>query len=284
MTDPRADDRLVARLRTAGCVFAEHEAAALRAAAADPDTLERMTLARVAGSPLEHVLGEVDFAGLRVALGPGSFVPRARSEYLVRCALESVEPGGAVLDLCCGVGAVGLAVARRVDVDLHLADIDPVALGWARANAESSGRTAVSVHEGDLFAALPASAPRFAVITVVAPYVPTAELEFLPAEAREHEPRPALDGGVDGLDVIRHVMADAPTWLVPGGRILVEVGRPQVERTLQMVGSAGLDASVQLGHDGETVVCGVRAPGPQANAAARARPFDSSRRSSPLTP
>ena len=106
------DDRLVERLRSAGCVFAEHEAAALREAAADATALERMTSARLAGEPLEHVIGWVDFAGLRVSLGPGTFVPRPRSEFLVACALDAVTSGDAVLDLCCGVGAVPVMPRR----------------------------------------------------------------------------------------------------------------------------------------------------------------------------
>jgi release factor glutamine methyltransferase len=248
-------DALVTRLRAAGCVFAEDEAALLRAAVVDPDELERMIAERVSGVPLEHVLGWVDFAGIRLRLGPGVFVPRPRSEFLVTVAVAELHPGDVLGDLCGSCGAVGLAVADRMPVRLHLAELDPVALDWARVNAGDSA----SVHEGDLYDALPDDL-RGAVdlITVVAPYVPTGDLPLLPHEARDFEPARALDGGADGLELIRRIAADAPLWLASGGVLLAEVAEHQAHAAADILTAAGLASTVIVGLDGETIVRGSR--------------------------
>ena len=104
---------LIERLRTAGCVFAEDEAALLRTEASDDVQLEEMVRRRVEGEPLEQILGWAEFAGLRLAVTPGVFVPRLRTEALAREAIAATPPGGRVLDLCCGVGGVAAAIVRR---------------------------------------------------------------------------------------------------------------------------------------------------------------------------
>ncbi|MGP3687599.1 putative protein N(5)-glutamine methyltransferase [Streptomyces sp. IBSNAI002] len=235
---------LVEQLRAAGCVFAEEEADLLRAAARDDGHLAELLARRVGGEPLEHVVGWAEFCGLRVAVGAGAFVPRRRSEFLVARAVASARPGAVVLDLCCGVGALGAAVAARVPggVELHAADIDPAALAYARRNVAPYGG---SVWEGDLYAALPASLRgRVDVLVVNAPYVPTEEIGLMPSEARDHEPRVSLDGGADGLDVHRRVAADAPHWLAPGGRLLIETSARQCPVTASALASAGLTTRV----------------------------------------
>src|SRR5262245_2221313 len=123
----------IVRLRAAGCVFAEDEAAVLGAAAADGSALAALGDRRALGEPLEQVVGYADFGGVRVRLRPGVFVPRVRSELLVRIAAEAARPGDVVVDLCCGSGALGLAVRhRRPGIELHAADVDPVAVACAR--------------------------------------------------------------------------------------------------------------------------------------------------------
>src|ERR1700710_2101255 len=102
---------VVLRLRAAGCVFAEDEARLLTEAAGTPAELADMVDRRVAGLPLEQILGWGGFDGLRLAQDPGVFVPRRRTEFLVRCAVPLVPAGGVVVDLCCGCGALGTAVA-----------------------------------------------------------------------------------------------------------------------------------------------------------------------------
>ncbi|MER5868584.1 putative protein N(5)-glutamine methyltransferase [Streptomyces sp. NPDC002044] len=232
---------LVERLRAAGCVFAEEEADLLVSAARDDGHLAGLLARRVAGEPLEHVVGWAEFGGLRVEVGEGAFVPRRRTEFLVREAAALVRPGAVVLDLCCGVGALGAAVAARVPggVELHAADIDPVALAFARRNVAPYGG---AVWEGDLYGPLPASLRgRVEVLVVNAPYVPTDEVALMPAEARDHEPLVSLDGGADGLDVHRRVAAGALPWLAPGGHLLIETSAHQAARTASALSSAGLE-------------------------------------------
>ncbi|MFP5346082.1 MAG: methyltransferase, partial [Actinomycetes bacterium] len=152
-------DAVVARLRAAGCVFAEEEAHLLLSSATSSEMLDALLGRRVAGEPLEHVLGWAEFCGQGVAVDPGVFVPRRRTELLVRQAVELLPPPGArhaaplVVDVCCGSGAVGAAVLRsRPDVELHATDVDPAAVRCARRNlAPLGGR----VYEGDLFGPLP---------------------------------------------------------------------------------------------------------------------------------
>ncbi|RIX31196.1 putative protein N(5)-glutamine methyltransferase [Amnibacterium setariae] len=242
MTDPDDLDGLAARLRSAGIVFAEEEAALL-AEAAWGDALDRLVERRRAGEPLEPLLGWAAFDGLRVPVDPGVFVPRRRTELLAHEAARLARPGAVVLDLCCGTGAVGLAVATRVPgIELHAADVEPAAVANAARTVAGVGGT---VHAGDLFAALPdALRGRFDVVAVNAPYVPTGRIADMPREAREFEPHVALDGGDDGLDVHRRVAAGVREWLAPGGAVLIETGRTQAAWTALLLEGAGLAASV----------------------------------------
>lgn len=242
-----ADDDVVRRLRAAGCVFAEEEARLLLAEA-PAGRLGSWVDRRVAGEPLEHVLGWALFDGLRVAVGPGVFVPRRRSELLVRqavAALRSHDDGRrpVVVELCCGAAAVAAAVGHRVPgVSLHAADVDPAAVAFARRNLAPVGGTAWL---GDLDEPLPASLRgRVDVLVANAPYVPTDEVPFMPAEARDHEPLRALDGGPDGVDVQRRVVAAAPRWLAPDGVLVVETSRRQAPATAAAFRAAGLTAAV----------------------------------------
>jgi len=207
-------------------------------AARTPADLEAMIERRVAGIPLEHVLGWAEFCGLRIAVDPGVFVPRRRTEFLVRRAAALAEPRAVVVDLCCGSGAVGAALVAAVDgMELHAVDIDPAAVRCARRNIGARGH----VYEGDLYEPLPAALRgRVAVLIANAPYVPTDEVDLLPAEARVHEPRVALDGGADGLDVQRRVVAAAPGWLAPRGHLLVETSGRQAPMTVEAFARSGL--------------------------------------------
>ena len=240
----------VDRLRAAGCVFAEDEAAVLSATAADETALAALVARRALGEPLEQVVGYADFCGIRVRLRPGVFVPRVRSELLVRLAAAHAEPGDVVVDLCCGSGALGLAVRRREpEIDLHAADVDPVAVACARDNE------AGEVHQGDLYDALPAHLyGRVAILLANVPYVATRHLPLLPAEARDHEPRSALDGGADGLDVLRAVVAGAAGWLAPGGIVLSEITEAQAEAAVAVMRTTGLDADLNFDDDLEARV------------------------------
>jgi release factor glutamine methyltransferase len=253
---------VVTRLRAAGCVFAEDEARLLFSAARTSDDLAAMVDRRVAGLPLEHVLGWAEFCGLRIAVDPGVFVPRRRTEFLVRqaAALAPEGPGAVVVDLCCGSGAVGVALAMTLDrVELYAVDIDPAAVRCARRNVAAAGG---QVYEGDLYEPLAATLRgRVDVLVANAPYVPTGAVGLLPPEARVHEPRVALDGGVDGLDVQRRVAAAAPLWLAPGGHLLVETSERQAAETVETVVRNGLIPRVASSDEpNATVVIGTRSP------------------------
>ncbi|WP_225847213.1 putative protein N(5)-glutamine methyltransferase [Streptomyces sp. HPF1205] len=256
---PALEATVTATLRAAGCVFAEDEARLLIAAARDPREVAAMARRRAAGLPLEHVLGWAEFAGLRVAVDPGVFVPRRRTEFLVGRALAaSAGPRPVVLDLCCGSGAVGAALAAALGgSELHAADVDPAAVRCARRNlAPYDGR----VYEGDLFEPLPAGLRgRVGILAANVPYVPTDSIALLPSEARDHEAVTALDGGPDGLEVLRRVAAQAPRWLAPGGTVLFETSERQAPVAARIVGDAGLLPAVAADEDlGATVVTGTR--------------------------
>ena len=285
-----ADALIVARLRAAGCVFAEDEASLLISTARTPEELAVMVDRRVAGLPLEQVLGWAEFCGLRIAVDPGVFVPRRRTEFLVRQAAAvlargddpprppragiargddpprplragiarrddpprppraGASTGDIVVDLCCGAGAIGAALAAGVgQLEVHAVDIDPAAARCARRNLESSGGR---VYEGDLFDPLPpALRGRVGVIVANVPYVPSDEVRLLPAEARAHEPLVALDGGPDGLDVLRRVAAGAPDWLAPGGHLLIETSERQVMPAIAAFEANGLAVRVESSDD-----------------------------------
>ena len=259
---PSSHDRsaIVARLRAAGCVFAEDEAGLLISAAQTPAGLAAMVDRRAAGLPLEHVLGWAEFCGLRIAVDPGVFVPRRRTEFLVRqaAALAGQARPVVIVDLCCGSGAVGIALAAALDpVELHAADVDPAAVTCACQNVAAVGG---QVYQGDLYAPLPAALRgRVGLLTANVPYIPTEAIGMLPAEARLHEPRVALDGGPDGLDVLRRVATAAPRWLAPGGHLLIETSERQAEQAAEIFAGYGLVPRVASCDDvSATVVIGTR--------------------------
>ena len=276
------DAAVVARLRGAGCVFAEEEAALLLSAARTREELGALVGRRAAGEPLEQVVGWAEFAGLRIVVDPGVFVPRRRSEFLVSVAVGlagwRMDGGGeipVIVDLCCGTGALGLAVANGLAgwAELHAADLDPAAVACARRNVEPAARRDGGreppmpggkgrVYVGDLFGALPDGLRGRADILICnAPYVPTGDVAFLPAEARDHEPLVALDGGVDGLAILRRAASDAPDWLAHDGVLLVETSDRQGPEMAAAMAAAGLSPSIHTDDDwGATVVTG-RQPG-----------------------
>ncbi|MFB8403448.1 putative protein N(5)-glutamine methyltransferase [Streptomyces sp. NPDC055912] len=212
MSDVVSGTGVVERLRAAGCVFAEEEAEMLLAAAAGPAELDLMVERRASGLPLEHVVG-------------------------------LARPGAVCVDLCCGSGAAGAVLLDRVEgAEVHASDIEPAAVRCARRNVEPRGGR---VYEGDLFAPLPPELRgRVEVLVANVPYVPTGDIGLLPPEARDHEPLVTLDGGPDGLDVLRRVAAEAPGWLAPGGRLLVETSERQAERAVDAVTACGLEGQV----------------------------------------
>jgi release factor glutamine methyltransferase len=334
---PLSRSAVIAQLRAAGCVFAEDEAELLFAAPFTPAELAAAVERRVEGFPLEHILGWAEFCGLRIVVEPGVFVPRRRTELLVREAaallrtksavpaaaappfgvagtsadhrverlrgaagghsngtfaagLSGATPAGptgsrsdippsassarrsalpfaggldsgegaVVLDLCCGSGAVGTALAALVTgIELHASDVDPVAVRCAERNVDP---VCGSVYEGDLYSALPARIRgNIDILAVNAPYVPTESISSMPHEARAHEPTVSLDGGADGLDIHRKVAAEALAWLRPGGHLLIETSRRQAKLTATAVARGGLTPRIVRSEELDgTVVIGRR--------------------------
>jgi release factor glutamine methyltransferase len=218
--------------------------------------LEAMVARRAGGEPLQYVVGWAPFGPLRLRVGPGVFVPRPETEGLAeRAAVHlraagpegSGEPqGGApvnkapvAVDLCTGCGAIACFLAAEVPGARVVAtELDPQALAWAEANTAVHG---IELLAGDLDGPLPAElAGRVDVLCANVPYVPTGAIATLPRDVRDREPRLALDGGPDGLDVLRRVVARAGHWLAPGGWLVCEIGDDQGGAAVRLLASAGL--------------------------------------------
>ncbi|MGB9113141.1 MAG: HemK/PrmC family methyltransferase [Acidimicrobiales bacterium] len=222
------------RLRAVGCIAAEEEAEELIAAATEGPALEDSISRRERGEPLAWITGTTQFCGHSVLVDPRVYVPRQQTEELARRAAALLAVGGdrcRVVDLCTGSGAIAVhlkwafpnAMVVAVDVDMR-----------AAACARRNGVIAI---RGDLDQPLVRGA--FDVVTAVAPYVPTADLPFLPADVLRYEPRHALDGGHDGLDLLRRVVASTARLLRFGGWLLIEVGGDQDRRLASMLDAFG---------------------------------------------
>lgn len=220
---------------------AEEEAALLMAAAADPEDLEALVRRRTAGEPVAWLVGGVDFCGIRVRVHPGVYVPRWQTEALAERAASLLPPEGVAVDLCTGAGAIAAVLqARRPEATVIATDIDAGAVACARANG-------VHALLGDLDAPLPpALHSAVDVMTAVVPYVPADELVFLPRDVVAFEPRLALDGGRDGMELLRTVVERSTRWLGPGGWLLLEVGGRQAPPVIAAMEAAGLGECTTL--------------------------------------
>lgn len=240
-------DEVAAHLRMGGSVWAEQEADLLCGVFDGTDLLEAVQ-ARVEGEPLEHIIGWTQFAGLRIDVGPGVFVPRQRTEVLVHQALDALPRRGMLVELCCGAAPVATAVATaRAGAQVYATDISPEAALCAMENLDPvGGRVCV----GDMAEGLPVDIfGRVDVVVANAPYVPTADLSLMPREARLHEPVESLDGGPDGLDLQRAAARAAVRLLRAGGTFLVETSRSQINGTIALVEEVGMIAHVVLDDD-----------------------------------
>lgn len=243
----RSQSDVVARLAAAGCVAADDEAELLVGAAPDDATLDAWIARREDGEPLPWILGSTSFCGRTIRVDPGVYVPRPQTEELVHRAVELLPPGGRAADLCTGSGAIA-AVLGAIGVDA-----DERAVRCARANG-------VPAVVGDLGA--PLRSGGFDVVTAVAPYVPTGDVPFLPADVQRHEPLAALDGGADGLDLVRRVVVDAARLLRPGGWLLLELGGDQDLELAPALATAGFIA-IDLWHDDDGDLRGLAATKPR---------------------
>ncbi len=252
VTDPLLS--LTDRLRAAGCVFAEQEAAELFAAAPDRARCEELLRRREAGEPLEQVVGQVVFGTLRLSVGAGVFVPRQRSLLLARAATAAArrqcEP--VLLEAFAGVAPVAAAVRAAVpSVEVHASDVDDRALRHAAINLGDG----VALHRGDVLTALPRSLRgRVTLLVAVPPYVPVTARDQLSREARDYEPARALFGGPDGLAHVRSLLDQVEPWLAPDGQVLVELHRDQWPAAAAHARGCGLRAARRDGRDGQTAL------------------------------
>ncbi len=201
---------------------------------------------RAAGEPTAWLTGRREFLGHVFRVGPQVLVPRPETELVVEAALALLPPGGALLDLCTGSGCIAISAAlARPDARVTATEISPDALGVARGNAEVLGAR-VEFLEGDLDAPVP-SGERFDVVISNPPYVPAGEIPGLAREVRR-EPRIALDGGVDGLDVLRRIVSCAPSRLRPDGLLVVEIHETHAVPLPSLCLAAGF-ATAEVGRD-----------------------------------
>jgi release factor glutamine methyltransferase len=227
-------------LSEAGCIAACEEADELiLAAAGDPGILDDLVSRRTNGEPIAWLTGAVTFCGVRLVVARGVYVPRWQTEPLARRATTLLPSAGVAADLCTGIGAIAAVLAAAVPTARVLAtELDLNAARCARSNG-------VEVFEGYLDDPLPHGFEhRVDVLTAVVPYVPTDSLRLLPRDVQVFEPRLALDGGVDGTDLLVEVVRRSTTWLRPGGWLLLELGGDQAEpigRLLHDVGFEGID-------------------------------------------
>ena len=192
--------------------------------------------------PLQHLTGEAWFCGHRFLVNPDVLIPRFDTEILVEEAAKLLRPEMRVLDLCTGSGCVLISLLLDCSAAGVGADISPLALVTAEKNAQMLGVQASWV-ESDLFSAIPDS---FDLIVSNPPYIAAGVIGSLEPEVRDHDPRIALDGGADGLDIIRRIVEQSREHLPEGGSLLLEIGSDQ--------GTAVRDVFESCGYSGVRVV------------------------------
>jgi len=189
---------------------------------------------RALGEPLQYVTGEVAFRHIVVKVRPGVLIPRPETEVVTGELLDAIRSIEAplVADICTGTGCIALSIAsEHPGARVWASDLSALSVQVTAENAERLGLTnRVSVHEGDLFDALPAELMgTLDAVVSNPPYIPSADVPELPAEVAGFEPHLALDGGPDGLVIFRRLAEQAVRWLKPGGVFVVELDERRVE-------------------------------------------------------
>ncbi len=190
---------------------------------------------RLTGRPLWYIVGDTDFCGYKIKVDERVLIPRPETEELVMLAVGAAEEGNSILDLCTGSGAIAIAAYNELKkagrkVRMTAVDISEDALELAKENAELNGADVLFV-QSDLFSRIRG---RFDVIVSNPPYIPSAEIQTLQKEVKDFEPRLALDGGADGLDVYRKIAEEAPKYLTRGGTLIMEVGAGQAAEVVKL--------------------------------------------------
>jgi release factor glutamine methyltransferase len=198
--------------------------------------------ARARRLPVQHLLGDVEFYGRVFRIGPGVLVPRPETESVAETALQTLSPTAdyTVAEVGCGAGILSVTIAcERPRCTIWCADVAPAAVSLTELNAAAHGvGDRVHARLGDLFTPLRAAAP-FQLVVANPPYIPTAEIDRLAPEVRDHDPRAALDGGPDGLALIRRLLADAGGVLAGGGTIVLEMGYDQGQAVAELAREHG---------------------------------------------
>ena len=207
---------------------------------------------RMTRIPYQYIINRADFAGLTFEVNENVLIPRLDTEVLFEHALRHLKAQAYVLDLCCGSGALGIALKRyRPDIHVIMSDISHAALDVAGRNIEhqhleiagqGSGSDldfGIRLIEGDLFDALPEDIGQFDLIVSNPPYVSDSEYESLMPEVKNHEPKLALTAGADGLDIYRRIAADVKRYLKAGGYLLLEIGCSQAAAVTELLLAAG---------------------------------------------
>lgn len=201
---------------------------------------------RAGGEPTAYLTGEKEFWSVPLAVDARVLIPRPDTERIVEAALE--RGGRRILEIGTGSGCIAIALAReRPDAMVVATDLCPDALAVARANVERHGLAdRIDLRQGDLYA--PVAGERFDLIVSNPPYIPHLDVPRLQPEIAYHEPRLALDGGADGLDVLRRLIASAPDHLAAGGWLLAEFGQGHGAAVVRLAAAAGL-VEVSLARD-----------------------------------
>lgn len=211
----------------------------------DAKLFYRLIERRIAGEPLQYLLGRWEFAGLPFDVGPGVLIPRPETELTVELALEAIagKENPHILDLCSGSGCIPIAIGKaRTDALLWGVELSPAALTFFRRNIQINSAANVTAVEGNVFSPPPEVCCRqYDVITSNPPYISHSELSTLQAEV-QHEPAMALDGGSDGLDFYRKLPRIAAGLLKPGGVLCFEIGDTQAHEVSGLVSDAGFTA------------------------------------------
>lgn len=212
---------------------------------AELERLRGLVKRRRAHEPIAYLRGEREFYGMTFRVDGRVLIPRPDTEALVETALARtahVSLSMRMLDLCTGSGCVAIAIARqRPTAAVYATDLSPDALSVARANAARLGAYNVAFAESDLFASVPPGTREGSLdlITGNPPYIATGEIPTLMPDVREFEPRLALDGGPDGLDLVRRIVEEAPRWLAPGGVLALEIGAGEAPDTRALFEARG---------------------------------------------
>lgn len=225
--------------------------------------MEELVRRRLAGEPLQYLLGTAAFRRLELKVGPGVFIPRPETELVAERAMARLPQEGLLVDLCTGSGAIALSVAaERPDARVFASELSPTASQWATSNRDSLGLR-VDLFEGDLFEPLPSElARRVDVVVSNPPYVDHSERTLLPRDVVDHEPEQALFAPGEGTSVIARIAAEAPAWLRRDGWLVLEIGETQGDAVAGILRASGFaDASIEPDLTGRDRIAEGRWPG-----------------------